>query len=61
MNLYIIRHGIAADIAPSDRERPLTFPGREQMRQLSDWLVKRGDAPGKIIKLLPFLAFFKST
>ncbi len=49
MDLYIIRHGIAADIAPSDRERPLTPPGRDQMRQMADWLAKQGARPQRII------------
>jgi phosphohistidine phosphatase len=49
MDLYIIRHGIAADIAPSDRERPLTPPGKEQMRQMAAWLTKQGAVPRRII------------
>jgi phosphohistidine phosphatase len=49
MDLYIIRHGIAADLASSDRERPLTPPGKEQMRQMAAWLAKQGTVPQKII------------
>ncbi len=49
MDLYIIRHGIAAPSAASDRERPLTTEGREQLRQLSGWLLRRGDVPSLII------------
>jgi phosphohistidine phosphatase len=39
MNIYIVRHAIAADEAtsdyPSDSERPLTDKGRKKMRQIA--------------------------
>lgn len=37
MNLYLIRHGDAAD-GPVDAKRPLTPLGREQARRLADFL-----------------------
>jgi len=49
MELFIIRHGIAADSAPSDRERPLTPQGKQQMRRLAVWLAERGSVPQKVI------------
>jgi len=49
MILYILRHGIAADVAASDRERPLTPRGREQMGGLSEWMVKHQFIPEVVI------------
>ena len=46
-----MRHGPAEDVAPSgqDFDRALTVPGRERVRRVADELVRRGEAPRRIL------------
>ena len=45
MELYLLRHGIAEDDAPSDAERRLTPEGREKCRQAAAGLAALGISP----------------
>jgi len=49
MKLYFLRHATAADVAPSDAERPLTGEGREEARIAGRALAKLGAKPGQIL------------
>jgi len=40
MKLYIMRHGQAQPIAPTDKERALTEVGRQQTTIMTTWLAK---------------------
>jgi len=48
MKIYLLRHATAADVAPSDAERPLTAEGREEARITGRALCKLGGKPGVI-------------
>ncbi|HPD63865.1 MAG TPA: histidine phosphatase family protein [Bacteroidia bacterium] len=49
--LFIVRHGHAQNqtAGKSDHERPLSDPGRDEVRQLSETFRKNGFVPEKII------------
>jgi phosphohistidine phosphatase len=48
ITLYLIRHTTAADIAPSDAQRPLTIPGEAEARKLGAALAKLNIQPNHI-------------
>ena len=48
MKLYLLRHATAADIAPSDAERPLTMQGEEEARFVGVAFTKLGARPTRI-------------
>ena len=41
MNIYIMRHGQAEMIAPSDSARPLTNVGKKQSARMAEYLAKK--------------------
>lgn len=49
MELYLLRHATAADVAPSDDERELTQEGREEARVAGAALAKLGVQPSHIL------------
>lgn len=51
MRLYVMRHGPAEDQSATgrDEDRALTPSGRDRVRGVAGWLVKRGELPGRIV------------
>jgi phosphohistidine phosphatase len=49
MKLYLLRHGTASDVAPSDAERELTREGEEEARVVGSALAELGVKPSQIL------------
>lgn len=52
MNVWFVRHAVAADretFTGPDAERPLTKKGRREFRAFARWLAGRGQAPELIV------------
>jgi phosphohistidine phosphatase len=51
MNIIVMRHGPAEDrsLSGADRERCLTHPGRQVVRNVAELLIKQGRVPSRIL------------